>query len=184
LENFFWEVLDPETKEPVDEGKPGVLTFSHIGWRGTVFIRYFTGDLINGIVWNRCEKCGFIIPRIITPMCRAVKDFTKIKGARVPLLTLQTAIRNSSGVESFQVVITKQNPEDEFSRDYLKIYVAKKPDYDEEEVRESIKKNVKLDCEITPNEIIFETPEKIEKRLFERTHLKADWVVDERKVSL
>jgi phenylacetate-coenzyme A ligase PaaK-like adenylate-forming protein len=182
LENFFWEVLDPETKEPVGEGKPGVLTFSHIGWRGTVFIRYFTGDLVNGMVWERCDKCGFIIPRLLTPMCRAVKDFTKIKGARVPLVTLQTAIRNSTGVDSFQVIITKQNLDDPFSRDYLKVYVTKKQEYDEQTVTESIKKNVKLDCEITPNEIIFETPERLEKRLFERTHLKADWVIDERKI--
>lgn len=182
-EKYFWEVLDPETKEPVEEGKPGILTFSHIGWRGTVFIRYFTGDLVKGVVWNKCENCGFTSPRILShSMQRAVKDFTKIKGARVPLLVLQTAVRNSLGVLSFQVVITKENPDDDFSRDKVIVYVAKDEKYSDEDVINSIKKNIKLDCEISPSEIIFEPLEKIEKRLFQRTGLKADWVVDERKI--
>lgn len=181
-EKYFWEILDPKTKEPVEEGKPGVLTFSHIGWRGTVFLRFYTGDLINGMVWDKCPKCGYTIPRLLTPMCRAVKDFTKIKGARVPLLALQTAVRNSEGVESFQVIITKEKEEDPFSRDLVIVYVAKKEGFDEEKVSNSIRKNVKLDCEISPNKIIFEDTQRLEERLFQRTGLKADWIIDERQV--
>ena len=32
-EFYFWEVLDPHTMDPVRWGEPGVLCFSHIGWR-------------------------------------------------------------------------------------------------------------------------------------------------------
>jgi phenylacetate-CoA ligase len=174
--------LDPETKEPVPEGRPGILTFTHINFHGTVLVRYFTGDLINGLVWNRCEKCGLTIPRLVTPMCRAVKDFAKIKGSRVSMLGLQTAIRNSDGVEIFRVVITKEHQDDQFSRDWVRIHVAKRDDIDEDTVIHSIKKNVKYECEIGPSEIVFEPRERIEEKLFERTGLKADWIVDERKV--
>lgn len=184
-EKFFWEVLDAETKEPVEWGKPGVLTFSHIDWRGTSFIRYFTGDLVQGVVWDKCERCGFVSPRIFPhSMQRAVKDFTKIKGARVSLLVLQTAVRNSTGVLSFQIIITKEKPDDDFSRDKVVVYVAKDEKHSEEEVKHSVYKNVKLDCEISPGEVIFEPLDKIEKRLFQRTGIKADWIIDERKVHI
>jgi len=181
-EHYFWEVLDPETKKPVPEGHEGVLTFSHIDFRGTVLIRYYTGDLIKGMVLEKCEHCGHTGPKLLTPLCRAVKDFTKIKGSRVNLLNLQTAIRNTEGVESFQVVITKQHPEDPFSRDWVRVHVAKKAGANEESIVPVMKKNVKLDCEISPSEVIFNTPEEVENMLFARTGLKADWIVDERKL--
>lgn len=180
-EKFFWEMLDPQTQVPVEEGKPGVITFSHIDWRGSALLRYYTGDLVTGMLWNKCPACGKTSPRLITPMCRAVKDFTKIKGSRVPLLNLQTAVRNSEGVESFQIVITKDKPDDPFSRDWVRIHISLKPGASEDSATQAIRKNVKLDCEISPSEIIVEPGEKIEQRLFARTNLKADWVLDERQ---
>jgi phenylacetate-coenzyme A ligase PaaK-like adenylate-forming protein len=166
----------------VPEGHEGVLTFSHIDFRGTVLIRYYTGDLIKGVVWNKCEHCGHTGPRLLTPLCRAVKDFTKIKGSRVNLLDLQTAIRSTAGVESFHVVITKEKADDPFSRDWVRVHVVKKADATEESIVPAMKKNVKLDCEISPSEIVFNAPEEVERMLFARTNLKADWIVDERQV--
>lgn len=181
-ENFYWEVLDPDTHEPVPEGAPGVLTFSHIGYRGTVFIRYYTGDLIKGMVWDKCPHCGRTGPRLLTPMCRAVKDFTKIKGSRVNLLDLQTAIRGTPGVESFHVVITKENSEDPFSRDWLRVLAVAAQGANEQDITAAMRKSVKLACEISPSEIVFTSADDIERRLFARTGLKADWIVDERPV--
>ena len=181
-ECYLWEVLDPETKEPVPEGSPGVLTFSHVGFRGTTLIRYFTGDLINGMVWEKCPNCGLTGPRMIVPMCRAVKDFSKIKGARVSLLAFQTAVRSTPGVETFRILITKENPEDPFSRDWIRIFIAPKPGASTDEIERAVKKNVKFETEISPSEIIFQTMEQIESKLFERTGLKADWIVDERQL--
>ena len=62
---FYWEVLDKKSLTPVDEGEKGYLCFSHINWRGTAFIRYNTGDLIDGLVWERCKDCGLVFPKII-----------------------------------------------------------------------------------------------------------------------
>ena len=36
---YFWELLDPVTRTPVAPGEPGVLVFTHIGWRATVLVR-------------------------------------------------------------------------------------------------------------------------------------------------
>ncbi|MBK5092647.1 MAG: AMP-binding protein [Actinobacteria bacterium] len=182
-EFYYWEVLDPETKEPVPWGEPGVLAFSHIDWRGTVLLRYWMGDLIEGgVVWEKCSKCGLTMPILRPPIGRAARDFTKIKGARVPLMNFQNAIRRVDGVESFQVIVTKEDEQDITSRDRVIVYACLKPGADEEVVKTNITKQVKVDTEISPDEVVIEQPEKIEQRLFERTGLQADWVVDKREL--
>jgi len=181
-EFYFWEVLDPETKEPVKNwGDPGVLCFSHIDWRGTVFLRYWMGDLIQGgVTWEKCKHCGLTLPILRPPIGRATRDFTKIKGARVPLMNFQNAIRRVDGVDSFQVIITKEDPEDVASRDRVVVYACLNEGADAEIAKTNITKQVKIDTEISPDEIHIEAPDQIEKRLFERTGLKAEWVVDNR----
>jgi len=67
---FYWEVLDQKTLEPVEEGEEGYLCFSHIDWRGTVFLRYNTGDFISGLEWKTCEYCGLTMPIIKGPIIR------------------------------------------------------------------------------------------------------------------
>ncbi|MHA1220278.1 MAG: phenylacetate--CoA ligase family protein [Candidatus Heimdallarchaeota archaeon] len=62
---FYWEVLHPKTLEPVSEGEKGYLCFSHIDWRGTAFIRYNTGDMVDGLVWEKCSHCGLTFPKIV-----------------------------------------------------------------------------------------------------------------------
>jgi phenylacetate-coenzyme A ligase PaaK-like adenylate-forming protein len=182
-EFYFWEILDPETREPVEWGEPGVLCFSHIDWRGSVFLRYWMGDLIvGGVVWKKCEKCGMTLPLMRTPIGRAARDFTKIKGARVPLMNLQNAMRRVEGVDSFQVVVTREDQTDITSRDRVIVYICLRQDHDAGVVKAEITRQVQIDTEISPDEINIEHPEKIEQRLFERTGLKADWVVDQREL--
>ncbi|MBU4240183.1 MAG: hypothetical protein KKE43_01625, partial [Actinobacteria bacterium] len=182
-EFYFWEVLDPDTREPVPWGEPGVITFTHIDWRGSVLMRYWMGDLIGGgVVWEKCSNCGLTMPILRPPIGRAKRDFTKVKGARVPLMNFQNAIRRVEGVESFQVIITKEDEEDQTSRDRVIVYVSLQPGADEEVVKAQITKQVKIDTEISPDQIETEKPEAVEMRLFERTGLKADWVVDKREI--
>ena len=38
-----------------------------------------------------------------------------------------------------------------------------------------------METEISPSEIIFEDYETVNRRLFARTGLKADWVIDQRR---
>ena len=135
-EFYFWEVLDPETREPVKWGEPGVLCFSHIDWRGTVLLRYWMGDLIQGgVAWGKCPKCGLTMPILRPPIGRAERDFTKIKGARVPLMNFQNAIRRVEGVESLQVIVTKEDEADITSRDRVIVYASLFGGADEEIAR-------------------------------------------------
>ncbi|MHA1655803.1 MAG: hypothetical protein ACTSWT_04695, partial [Candidatus Heimdallarchaeota archaeon] len=70
---FYWEVLDQKTLEPVGESEKGLLAFSHIGWHGTAFIRYLTGDLVEGLTWEKCPSCDLVVPKIKGPIKRLEK---------------------------------------------------------------------------------------------------------------
>jgi phenylacetate-coenzyme A ligase PaaK-like adenylate-forming protein len=177
-EHFYFELLDPETQQPVPEGSPGVFVWSHIDWRGTVILRYWSGDYAGGgIRWGDCPGCKLTIPRLIGPLARAAKDFTKIRGARVELVDLVDSIRGVAGVQTFQVFLDKSDPSDPFSRDVLRISVAMSdpgPD-----ARQRVREAVTRRTEVTPDEVLFEEVEEIEQRLFAKK-LKAEWIVDRR----
>lgn len=179
---YYWELLHPETREPVAEGEPGVLTFSHIGWRGTALVRYWTGDLIKGgMRWTRCEKCGYTFPRIYPPICRAEKDFTKIKGTRVDLSNLIESVRDTPGVRHFQVSIESESAVDQYSRDVLAIHVVAEPGVVTVDLEAQIRHRVKYYTEVSPDHVRFEHNEpEFEKRLFARNGIKAEYVLERR----
>lgn len=179
---FYWEVLDPETLQPVADGQPGVIVFSHIDWRGTVFIRYNTGDLAaGGIRWERCAYCGRTFPILHGPLYRAVKDFTKIKGTRVSLPELIRIVRDEPGVRDFQVILDKEISGDEFSRDWMRLRVLPEPNADRDDLQRRLREKIRVDLEISPNEIVFEENEQqFTDELFAKTGIKAEYIVDRR----
>ena len=179
---YYWELLHPETREPVAEGEPGVLVFSHIGWRGTALVRFWTGDLIKGgMTWQRCERCGYTFPRVYPPVCRAEKDFTKIKGTRVDLSVLIEAVRDTPGVRNFQASLESELEQEEFSRDRLVLHVLPEPNHDTIQLESSLRKRLKHYTEVSPDEVVFESDEPMfEKRLFARNGIKAEYVVERR----
>ncbi|MBI4566966.1 MAG: AMP-binding protein [Planctomycetes bacterium] len=181
---FFWEVLDKETKEPVAPGREGVLTFSHVGWRGTAFVRYWTGDLARGgVVEGACPKCGYTFPRLFGPIMRAAKDFTKLKGTRVALLDLIASVRDTPGVRAFQIVMEDEDPALEFSRNILTLRVAPEPGLDRDALADGLRDRVKRATEVTPDRVHWVEDQKaLEAELFARTGIKAEYVVDRRKV--
>jgi len=180
---YYWELLHPQTRQPVAPGEPGVLVFSHIGWRGTVLIRYWTGDLIKGgMRWDRCDQCGYTFPRIFPPICRAEKDFTKLKGTRVDLSLLVTTVQDTPGVRRFQIALEHENEQDEFSRDLVAVHVLEEPGAGRSELEAAIRERMKSVTEVAPDRIVFEDNEvEFEKRLFSRNGVKADYIVERRK---
>jgi len=178
---YYWEILNPETRKPVGPREPGVLVFTHVGWRGTVLVRYWTGDLVKGgMVWDRCGACGWTFPRIYPPMCRAVQDFTKIKGTRVDLSLLIETIRDTPGVRSFQVSLENENG-NEFSPDQLIINVVPESGCEEPALKDSVTGRVKQATEVSPDNVVFEYDEQaFEQRLFAKSGVKAEYVLEKR----
>ena len=180
---YYWELLHPDTRQPIEPGEPGVLVFTHVGWRGTVLVRYWTGDLVKGgLRWERCEHCGYTFPRIFPPICRATKDFTKLKGARVDLPLLAETVRATPGVRQFQLSLESENPEIEFSRDVLVVHVFPEAGVVQNDLERAIRERIKESTEVTPDRIVFETDgEALERRLFDNRAMKAEYVVERRK---
>ncbi len=105
-QHFFIEVIDPETRLPAAPGTPGVLVWSHIDWHGTVILRYWSGDLIEGgTKWDECTGCGLTVPRLFGPFRRLESDFIKVRGARVDLTELRAAIETLIARDTYQIEI-------------------------------------------------------------------------------
>ncbi len=178
---FYWELLHPETRKPVKPREPGVLVFTHVGWRGTVLVRFWTGDLIKGgMTWDRCEYCGWTFPRIFPPVCRADKDFIKLKGARVDLSLLTEVVRDTPGVRNFQMSLESEDGS-AFSRDRLIVHVIAEAGVLPSDLERSLNERIKHHTEVSPDRVIFEQDElEFERRLFARSSVKAEYVVERR----
>lgn len=67
----LWECIDPDTGESVGPEERGELVFTSIEGRGSLFLRYRTGDIAEGgITYEPCQDCGRTVPRIIGPIRR------------------------------------------------------------------------------------------------------------------
>ena len=55
-DHFLWEVVNPETGEPVPEGEEGELVITPLDKEGIPVLRYRTHDLTY-VVTEKCE-CG------------------------------------------------------------------------------------------------------------------------------
>ncbi|HUR58512.1 MAG TPA: AMP-binding protein, partial [Opitutaceae bacterium] len=88
------EVVNPETGKPVPDGERGEIVWTPLDQRGTVVVRYRTGDFIeNGISYETCPCCGRTLPRLMGRISR-VSDvramrFQKVKGTIVDFNELE-----------------------------------------------------------------------------------------------
>jgi phenylacetate-CoA ligase len=178
-----WEILDEKTLEPVGEGERGVLAFSHIDFRGTIFLRFLTGDVAeNGILYEKCA-CGRTAPRILSPIGRmqdysATINIARVKGTNLDLNALDDLLSEIQGLEVYQAVITRVDPEDPYSLDAVIVKAGMKKGK-EEEIGTQIKSKMKNIFEITPQVECVETL-VLEDELVEKW--KALRVVDIREV--
>lgn len=151
----IWEILDEKTLEPVGEGERGVLAFTHIDFRGTIFLRFLTNDVAEkGILYEKCS-CGRTSSRIMSPIGR-MRDYstkiniTRVKDTSLDLNLLDDLLSEIQGLEVYQAVITKVNPEDPYSLDAL-IVKAGMEKGKEKEIEKQIKTRIKNIFEVIPS---------------------------------
>lgn len=60
--DFYWEIIDPDTLEPVPDGQLGEVVFTTLTRRGMPLIRYRTGDISRALP-QRCS-CGAVLRRL------------------------------------------------------------------------------------------------------------------------
>jgi phenylacetate-coenzyme A ligase PaaK-like adenylate-forming protein len=177
----FIELVD-EHGQRVADGQPGEIVFTALDWRGTVVVRYRTGDMAQGIEYTPCPHCGRTVPRILPDIQRKsdVKEFhlTKIKGELVNLNNAFPIMSSIKGVDEWQLIVRKRN-DDQFDLDEIVVRVSPKHGFEFGSVSTDIQN--KLHAEMQVHAIVEQrtTPELITDLGME-TELKEKRIVDAR----
>ncbi len=121
-EILFMEVVDPDTGERLPDGSRGALAITHLDRRGTVLIRFVVGDVLS-MAHGECPHCSRKGDRLVGPIVRN-RDLIKVKGMLINPALLVERVYSIPGLEEFQVVIQRQNPQDPYSMDEMVLRVA------------------------------------------------------------
>jgi phenylacetate-CoA ligase len=181
------EVVNPETGEPVPDGVGGEIVWTPINARGTVVLRYRTGDRIeHGIAWGACPGCGRRLPRLMGRISR-VSDFRalrfqKIKGTIVDFNELEHALDDVPGLGAWQIELRKAN-DDPFELDEIVLHGAKMSGVAEKALEQSLRDLLQARFELRPNRIQFHTASEIRALHQVGVALKEQKVVDHRPVA-
>lgn len=141
-DQIFHEVVEGENGRRLPEGETGMLAFTHINRRGTVFLRYLVGDVVS-MTTATCPHCGRTCPRISSAPVRT-GDIVKIKGTLVNLQVLKDELDQVPSIEEYQIVVRPLDANDEFSMDDLVIRVAAPADRRDETASAVIEKATNL----------------------------------------
>lgn len=178
------EVVDPKTGEPVPNGQPGEIVFTPLDSRGTVVLRYRTGDYIDGgLTYEACPHCGRQVPRLVGKISRssAFKEvqLDKIKGTLVDFNELEHVLDDAPNVGAWQIELRKLH-DDPLEVDELVLHVQKINGADDDQLIHDLRARLAARCEITPNRIEFQTAEKMRDLQGVGVQLKEQKLVDHR----
>lgn len=178
------EIVDPKTGEPVGEGRPGEIVFTPLDARGTVVLRYRTGDLIEGgLVYEPCPHCGRRLPRLVGHISRSseVKEMhlDKLKGTLVDFNELEHVLDNFDSIGAWQMELRKAH-DDPLDLDELILHVEKLEQGDEARLRQELNERIASVIEMHPNRIIFQTAEEMRNLQGVGVQMKEQRLVDHR----
>ena len=177
----FIEVVD-KNNERVSEGEKGEIVYTSLDWRGSVFLRYKTGDVTKGLYYEKCS-CGRTLPRIDAAIERSseYKEFrlTKVKGSFINLNAFFPIMMSHKEIEEWQIEIKKKN-NDPYEIDELVVYVAPKKKANFEKLRNDLKNKITAETEVTPAIVKIELKTLLQKLGME-TELKEKRIVDNRE---
>ncbi len=182
----FIEVIDPETGQRVPNGQAGEIVLTQLDSRGTIVLRYRTGDLIEkGITCEPCPHCGRTCPRLLGRISR-VSDFKnlhieKLKGTLVDFNTLENILDDTDGLGAWQVELRKRN-DDPLESDIVIVHAVVMKG-DQEQLRDAIHERFESVTEFAPNEIRFHTWEEMRGLQGVGKQLKEQKVKDSRPLT-
>jgi phenylacetate-CoA ligase len=143
----IWEIIDPQTLEPVAEGEPGEIVYTHIAGSGSIVLRYRTGDLVKeGLVYGRCPYTGLELPMLGTSISR-VSEIKKVKETLVDFNELFSLFNGRPEIIDWQLVLAKPEGQ-EYGRDTIILRVALEAGYDPAAFDEDIARDFKAQTEV------------------------------------
>lgn len=178
------ELVDPKSGAPVADGAPGEIVFTPLDARGTVVLRYRTGDIAEGgLSWGTCPHCGRHIPRLLGPISRASEirelHLDKLKGTLVNFNVLEHLLDDQRGIAAWQIELRKRN-NDPHETDEVHLHVAPESGMDRDKLRTLVRRRFREVTELTPNSIDFHDLPDLRQRLGVGRLLKEEKLVDHR----
>lgn len=102
---FIYEVIDPETCEPVEAGSPGELVITNLGRAGMPVLRYRTGDLVE-LIADPCP-CGRTFSRIKGGVLGRADDMIIVRGVNLYPGAIDDLVRSLPEIVEYEVVIRR-----------------------------------------------------------------------------
>ncbi len=183
----LFEVVDPRTGEVVPTGQPGELVYTPLDARGSVVLRYRTGDCIDGgLTYEPCPYCRRSLPRLVGRISRSseVKEMNldKLKGTLVDFNQLEHVLDGAPHIGAWQLELRKIH-DDPHELDELILHVEKINYADETQLVRELNERFHSHTEIHPNRIIFHDAAELRRLHGVGTLLKEQRIVDHRPVA-
>jgi phenylacetate-coenzyme A ligase PaaK-like adenylate-forming protein len=178
------EIIDPKTDEVLPPETPGEIVFTPLQARGSVVIRYRTGDFIDGgLTYSRCPVTGEYVPRLVGRISRTSEfksmQLKKLKGTIVNFNEMDHILDDLRGIGTWQVEIRKAN-NDPLDVDELVVHLTLDGTQSKELIEHRIHESFQEGLEIRPNHIEFHSDEDMRKMQKVGKALKEEKFVDNR----
>lgn len=178
------EVVDPQSGEPVAPGNPGEIVFTPLESRGSVVLRYRTGDFTEGgLTYEPCPHCGRSVPRLFGNISRKseIKEvkLDKIRGTLVDFNQLEHVLDDAAFIGAWQLELRKFH-DDPMELDELVLHVHKLDGIADEKLIHSLNSRFLEQTEIHPNRVIFHTADEMAALQGVGKELKEQKIVDHR----
>jgi phenylacetate-coenzyme A ligase PaaK-like adenylate-forming protein len=153
------EIINPKTGDIVPNGQPGEIVFTPLAARGTVVLRYRTGDCIDGgLTYEPCPYCHRSVPRLVGRISRTseIKELNldKIKGTLVDFNALEHVLDDAPHIGAWQVELRKLH-DDPLELDEIILHVNQTNGADEARLRHELSERCYNQTDIHPNRILF-----------------------------
>jgi phenylacetate-CoA ligase len=112
-DHFFPEILDPNTGDPLPEGREGVLVFTTLTKQALPLVRYWTGD-ITSLSSEECS-CGRTLRRMALIKGRT-DDMLIIRGVNLYPTEIELVLGNVAELSPhYRLVVTRESTLDELT---------------------------------------------------------------------
>jgi len=178
------EIVNPETGKRVPDGQPGEIVFTPIDSRGTVVLRYRTGDVTDGgLSYERCPVCGRTCPRIIGNVSRLTDrhrlNIDKLKGTLVDFSALEHLLDDTREVGAWQIELRKRN-DDPLECDEVIVHAVPMNGTGGDGLRDLVKRRFREQAEFSPNEVVLHDWDEMRRLQGVGRELKEQKIVDHR----
>ncbi len=174
----FIEVVD-ETGKRVPDGSIGEIVYTGLDYRGTVFLRYKTGDF-GSFETGPCSYCGAKTPRLSPIITRSSEikslHLTKVKGTLVDFNAMSALLSSLPYITEWQLVLEKKK---QFDLDDVLLYVSLHHGEQPEYVKKELAREMRSRFHITPT-VVLKAKHELVEMLGLDTELKEKRIVDNR----